>query len=505
MLKILFSNQIKDADAYTISKEPISSIDLMERAATACFEWLLKKFPDTKTNFILVCGLGNNGGDGLAISRLLLSKKYPVKTLIIGESEKMSADCKINYKRLSALKPKAISTYTSTLDLPLITKNTVIIEALFGTGLARKVEFPYTEIIKWINQSNATVVAIDVPGGMFTEPQSKDQNTIHVNANYTLTFQFPKLNFLLPDCGNAVGELVILDIGLHADFISEVETKNYFIEEADIKNILVKRPAFSHKGNFGHALIVAGSEGKMGAAVLSTHACLRSGCGLVSALVPEKGRAIIQTSLPEAMLFSTEEQLSSTSDLSTFTAIGVGPGLGTDAVTEKSLKLLIQNTQVPLVIDADAINLLANNKTWISFFRTEFILTPHVKEFERLTQKADNATHRLELAKEFCSKYGCYIVLKGKYSCLVCPDGNFYFNPSGNPGMAKGGSGDVLTGLLTGLVAQGYSAKNACLIGMYIHGLAGDIAATKFTETAMKAGDLLRCLPDAFKQTNKND
>ena len=278
-----------------------------------------------------------------------------------------------------------------------------------------------------------------------------------------------------------------------------------FTEKSDAENLLVKRNPFSHKGNFGHALIVAGSKEKMGAALLCTHASLRSGTGLVTALVPPDERSVLQIALPEAMLFEEGGRINASSDLSKYTAIGIGPGLGTSDESAQSLKLLIQNYRSPIVFDADALNILVENKTWLSFLNNGAIFTPHLKEFEHLTEKAQNDFHRLQLAKDFAAKYNSHLVLKGKYSCIVCPDGNFYFNSTGNPGMAKGGSGDVLTGILTSLLAQGYSAKEACILGVYIHGKAGDIAASFFSETAMIAGDIITSLPEAFKELSRKN
>lgn len=501
MLPILSSSQIREADDFTLAHEPISSIDLMERAAGKCTEWIQKKFT-TEISFLIFCGVGNNGGDGLAICRLLLDKGYRAKALLIGDPGKLSADCEKNFSRLKETYPACIEENPKFPIAPVNATNTILIDALFGTGLNRSLQSPYVELIQQMNQAAVPIISIDIPSGLFAEYSDEIATEKIVRASFTLTFQFPKLTFLLPDFGNFTGELNILDIGLHADFIKRAGTSQFFIEALDFKNMLQKRKPFSHKGNYGHALLIAGSEAKMGAAVLCTKACLRSGSGLVSVLVPNAGRTVVLTTLPEAMLLEADEKLAANTDLSPFSAVGIGPGLGKNEGAVLNLKLLIQNTTLPLVLDADALNILAENKTWIGFFKNEVILTPHVKEFERLTEKAKNSYHRLQLAKDFSIKNKVYIVLKGKYTCISCPDGLQYFNSTGNPGMAKGGSGDVLTGIITGFLAQGYSAKEACILGTYLHGLAGDIAAHKLSEQAMIASDIISNLPDAFNFLN---
>ncbi len=499
MLKLLTPQQLREADAYTILHEPIPSIGLMERAALKCTDWLCEHF-SKETEFIVCCGPGNNGGDGFAIARLLLQADFSVKAISIGEESKFSENCKTNFNRLKIEFPSSLGVFSSIEAFPKITPNTVLIDAIFGTGLSREPEKPFTELMDWMTQSKATIVSIDIPSGMFVNHTLHKQSNKIIKANYTLTFQLPKLAFLLPNSGAYVGNFVLIDIALDTTFLAEAKCNSFLVEKKDIQQLIQKRPAFSHKGNYGHCLIIAGSDDKMGAAVLSTHACLRSGCGLTTALVPEKGRSIIQATLPEAMLFEGSGRIHASTNLAPFSAIGIGPGLGTSEEVEQELKIVIQNYRAPLVFDADAITIISKNKTWLGFFQNEIIFTPHLKEFERLTGKSEDDFHRLEVAKAFSSKYNIHLLLKGKYSCLICPDGNLYFNSTGNPGMAKGGSGDVLTGILAGLLAQGYSAKQACLIGMYAHGLAGDFAAHKYSETAMIASDIIGCLSDAFHQ-----
>ncbi|MBK9673323.1 MAG: NAD(P)H-hydrate dehydratase [Bacteroidetes bacterium] len=498
MLKILSASQLQQADSDTIQQEAISSTDLMERAAHKCYEWIIENFTQS-SSFICLCGIGNNGGDGLAITRMLLQAGYTANAVIVGNQTKLSKDGSINKERLLALKPESFNEFNEDNFQNAINPRCVLIDALFGTGLTRPLDENFRNVVQCMNQSGVPIVSIDVPSGVLIDvPLPPD--ACCVQATYTLSFQCPKLSFLLPSSGKFVGQLVILDIRLNTASIDSAVCSAYFVQLNDVKVLLKSRPLFSHKGNFGHALLIAGSNDKMGAAQLCIHASLRAGTGLVSAIVPQQGRAIIQTTLPEAMLYGTEDRISTLTDFSPYSAIGIGPGLEKNAEQTQGIKILIQEFKGRIVFDADALNILAENKTWLGFLHSEVILTPHVKEFERLSEKATNDFHRLQLAKEFAIRYKLHLLLKGKYSVLCCPDGTLYFNSTGNPGMAKGGSGDVLTGILTGLMAQGYTAKEAGIIGMYLHGKAGDIAAKKHTEFAMKAGDIIDCMGDAIAE-----
>ncbi len=323
-----------------------------------------------------------------------------------------------------------------------------------------------------------------------------------IRADYTLSFQIPKLAFLLPENDQFVGHWEILDIGLSAEYINKTTTDYFYMEKRDIKPMLKSRRKFAHKGSFGHALLIAGGYGKMGAAILASKACLRSGVGLLHSHVPKAAIQIMQTATPETMLSIDryENYFSEIPDLSPFNAIGIGPGLGMEHQSQMALKLLIQEFQHPIVFDADALNILAENKTWLSFIPKESILTPHPKEFERLAGKWSNDFEKLQMLKDFSFKHGVYIILKGANTVTCFPDGRHFFNSNGNPGMATAGSGDVLTGLITGLLAQGYSPGIAAVIGVYLHGLAGDIAAKKLGFEAMLAGDIIDNIGRAFKK-----
>jgi hydroxyethylthiazole kinase-like uncharacterized protein yjeF len=498
-MKILNSAQMRQVDAFTIEHEPVASIDLMERAGSKCFEWITAKIEKSR-KIKVVCGLGNNGGDGLVIARLLLKEGYNVEVIIIRHSDKTSADFKINEGRLHKLKKKSIIEIRNILELPVFHDGDVIIDALFGSGLSKPIEGLPAEVIEHINKCHGFVIAVDLPSGLFSEDNASNNHKAIVNANVTLTFQIPKLAFLLPENYKYVGEWWTIDIGLNTEFIDSFDSPYYFVEEEDAHQMLKERGKFTHKGNFGHALLMSGSYGKMGAAVLAAEAALRSGAGLVTAHIPRKGYNIIQTAVPEAIvsLDAAEEFISSYPDISKYNAIAIGPGIDTKEETQKALKLLIQNYSIPVIFDADALNILAENKTWLSFLPKNSILTPHPKEFERLAGKPANDTERLQMQKEFSIKFGVYIIYKGAYTTISTPDGKFFFNSTGNPGMATGGSGDVLTGILLGLKACGYSSMETAILGVYLHGKAGDIAKELEGEESLIARDIIDNLGEAF-------
>jgi NAD(P)H-hydrate epimerase len=500
-MKILPIEKIREADAYTIQNEPIPDIDLMERAATELFEWIAAKL-NPQQNIKIYCGLGNNGGDGFVLGRLLANAGYKVELIVLWYANKMSPSCETNFKRAKNIKTITITELQKSDPIPEISPDELIVDAIFGSGLTRPVEGFLANVIESINKSKAVVVAIDAPSGFFCDVSNTDNKGAIIKADYTLTFQFPKLGFLFPENDQYVGEWEVLHIGLHPDFINEVEVKNFYLISNDLKQLIGTRTKFSHKGNYGHGLLISGGYGKMGAAVLAAKSALKSGAGLITTHIPKSGNIIMQTAVPSAMtsIDNDEWVFSQLPDLSNYSAVAIGPGIGTDQKTQNALKLLIQNVKSPLILDADAINILGENKTWIPFITRDSIFTPHPKEFERLTGKSKNDFNRNQKQREFSIKYGVYVVLKGAHTAITCPDGNCYFNSTGNPGMATGGSGDVLTGIILGLKAQGYSSKTAALLGVYIHGLAGDIAAEKWGYISLTAGNISHNIGKAFKK-----
>jgi NAD(P)H-hydrate epimerase len=473
----------------------------MERAARACYKWIRKR-TDITTTVKVFCGSGNNGGDGLVLARLLANKGYSVKVYIIRFTEKVSEDFQINFERLQEIGKLEIVDIRDGGALPALSTDDLVIDAIFGSGLSKPIQGFIADAIRQINQSGAITIAIDTPSGLFSDENTTDYKGAVIEADYTLSFQFPKYAFLFQENDRYVGEWKILPIGLMEEFVSKVDTKNFLIEKEDCRMLLKCRNKFDHKGTFGHALLIAGAYGKMGAAVLASEACLRAGAGLVSTHVPQIGYHILQTALPECMVSIDENEFhfSHVPDLGACNAIGIGPGIGTAKQTQNAVKLLIQNAKLPMLFDADAINILAENKTWISFVAPNSIFTPHPKEFERLVGKSTNQFEQNKLQREFSIKYQVFAVLKGAHTCISTPQGKCFFNTTGNPGMATGGSGDVLTGIILGLLAQGYTSFEACVVGIYLHGLAGDIAAKKSSMEAMIAGDINGSIGKAYRK-----
>ncbi len=495
-MKIFSATQIKKWDAYTIANEPIASIDLMERAATACCKWLIGKNFGL-FHFRIFCGKGNNGGDGLAIARLLIDHACTATVYILEFGKAGTVDFQTNLEMLHPLTTD-IHFIQSPEFFPVINETDIIIDALFGTGLDKPLEGISKTLVEHINQSNCTIVSIDLPSGLFADKSSK--GNVVVKANLTLSFQNQKLAFLLPENEDQCGEVHLLHIGLHKDF-EEKETAVFeFADKELISPIYKPRKKFGHKGTYGHAALLCGSYGMMGAAVLSAGSCLRSGVGKLTSFIPKCGYVILQTSVPEAMcIIAGEEYLLTAFEIEKYSAVGMGPGMGIHSSHKKLMKEVFQNVNKPIVIDADALNIIATNKELLNALPSLSILTPHPKEFEKLFGHSANDFERLELALKKSKELNVYIILKGHFSFISSPEGRGYFNSTGNAGMATAGSGDVLTGMLTGLMAQGYSSLDAALLGVYLHGLAGDMAASVYSEEAMMAGDIVNFLGEGFQ------
>lgn len=494
MLKLLTSEQIRLADQYTIAHEPIQSLELMERAAKAAFEsieHLLKSVNHLQID--VLCGPGNNGGDGFVIARLLKAKGYEVKVLFADLGIEPSPDCNTNLERfggeLVRIEPES-----------KIEKGTILIDALFGSGLNRKIEGWLADFVEDCNQQYFYTISIDMPSGLFDEKNDHQHQAI-IQANDTITFQQPKLSQLFPENAPFVGNLHLVDIGLDQDFVDALDSKFHLMEASDIKAWLKPRLQFSHKGTYGHALLIAGEYGKAGAAVLSAKAALASGLGLLTAAVPSEINAVIQSVIPEAMTVDSGQRYFEV-DVPIYekcTAIGIGPGLGKNPKTKDALEKFLVKADLPMVLDADAINILAEHSELLKHLSANTILSPHPGEFQRLVGKWENDFERLQKQMTFSKKYQCHLILKGHYTSISTPEENVYFNPTGNAGMATGGSGDVLTGILMGLLAQGYSAEESSLLGVYLHGLSGDLSADKKGQISMTASDLVENLGEAFK------
>ncbi len=491
-MKILSAPQIRDLDARTIQNEPISSLDLMERASRAFVRWLCARF-DNRQPLVFFCGKGNNGGDGLAIARLLSAKGYAVTVYVVDYTDKGSEDFSKNLVRLA--EHLAVHYIKDKKDLPELTRDELLIDALLGSGLSRPAQDLLAVVIGMMNDSPARVISVDIASGLYMDKSNEEDDAI-VRPDYTVSFQLPKLAFMIPQNGPFVGDWQAVNIGLDQDFIQEAETPYFFTDKKSAKKLIRDREKFSHKGTFGHALLLAGSYGKMGAAQLCGGACLRSGAGLVTMHVAGCGYQIIQIALPEAMctVDIDEKILTTLPELEAYSAIGVGPGLGKEPQTLQMLEELIEQAKIPMVWDADALNLLSENPDLLKKLPDHTVITPHPKEFERLAGKSKDDYARLELARDFAKDHKLVVVLKGAHTAVIFPDGMVHFNATGNAGMATGGAGDVLTGILTSLLAQKYHPKDAARLGVYQHGIAGDRAAKARTKVAMIASDIVEKL-----------
>jgi ADP-dependent NAD(P)H-hydrate dehydratase / NAD(P)H-hydrate epimerase len=499
-MQILTAQELRAADEFTIEKEEITSSVLMERAAKKCFEWIQLHLPANKT-FAVLCGNGNNGGDGWVIARLLKETGRDVAVFALA-AEQLSADNAL--KRKEFLATGAEFETLNEESLTAISRKDILVDALFGTGLNRPLEREIAGFIEAINKFPNFKVAIDTPSGFFADTPMPDKATA-LEAAVTLCFHAPRLMYFFAESEKWVGEWLVIDIGLKvneltASKIAGIGTFMYTMQD-DLQGVLTHKPVFAHKGSNGHALLVGGMKGKMGAMVLAAKACLRSGTGLCSLYIPAEGNAILQTAVPEAMVFDSEaaDYLSVSFNAEHFSAIGFGPGAGKHEETGKLLKYLIQTVNGNLLVDADGLNILAENQTWLSFLPSNTVLTPHPGELDRLCGKANSGFERLENARKLSLKTGAVIVLKGAFTAVCSPSGAVYFNSTGNNGMAKGGSGDVLSGIITALLAQGLSALNAARLGVFVHGLAGDFAAAEMGKIAMNAGDIINNLPAAWK------
>lgn len=497
-MKIFPVAEVRALDAYTIAHEPIASADLMERAGENCCRWLLARMPADKP-YAVFCGMGNNGGDGLVIARLLAQKRRKVRVFVLKTREKGSADFEIMLQRLQKNPKIEISELRAgTADFET-DPQTIIVDALFGSGLSKALEGEAALLADKLNSAPAFAkIAIDIPSGLFGEENPRGATVFR--ASHTLSLQFPKLSFLFAENAGYVGDWTVVPIGIHPDAIAGTFSSWALTEAADVKLMLCPRMRFSHKGDYGHALLIAGSRGKCGAAILSAEACLRSGAGLLSCRLPACGMNPLLTALPEAMTETDAEEdiVTSFPPLQPYNAIGAGPGLGKDERTAGMLKLLIQEARVPLVLDADALNILGDNKTWLAFLPPDTILTPHPKEFDRMAGSSANAFERWQKQVDFSKRFGVYVLLKGAFTCISTPDGRSFFNSSGCPGMATAGSGDVLTGIILGLLSRGYAPGQAALISAYIHGLAGEVAEKRYSAEGMTAGDIIRSLGKAW-------
>lgn len=493
MLPLLISEQIRRADAFTIANEPITSIDLMERASKAFVGWFINHFPDKDKSISFYCGTSNNGGDGLAIARLLKEHHYKCINVNIARfSNKQSDDFAANLARLQQT-GVSITEIKAGDEIPP-ESGAIIIDALLGTGLNKPLSGDYERLVKYINDLNRTIVAVDVPTGFFSEGEN-DPDAVVVKADLVITFQQPRINFLLPESALYINCWEVVNIGINEKFVLGLNSSYQFMEEKDIRGILKPRHRFSNKGTFGHSLIIAGQAKTMGAALLSASASAYAGAGLTTACIPGSGLIALNSYLPEIMAIVRNEDEQPEIEWDKFNAIAIGPGLGKGDDAIKLLNATIKNYKKPLVIDADALNLLSDNKGLLKELPAGSILTPHMKEFDRLFGEHKSWWKRLQTGMEQAKELNIYIILKNDYTITISPDGKCYFNPTGNAAMASGGMGDVLTGIIAAMLAQKYSPLEACLIGTYVHGKAGDELALPNRLNVVLPGKLAAQLP----------
>lgn len=502
-MKIFTATQIRELDKYTIEHEPIRPIDLMERAATALTKAIIEEQGQAK-RVVVLAGKGNNGGDALAVARMLLERGYDVSTYLFNIGGELSEDCSTNRKRLLESKQAPDFTeITANFDPPILSHDTLVIDGLFGTGLKKPLTGGFAALVRYVNSSPATVISIDIPSGLMTEDNTYNVKENIIRADVTLTLQQKKLSMMFAENDQFVGRLRVLDIGLSTEFVDKTDALYSTSEPFDVAKRLLRRSDFVHKGDMGHALLIAGSTGMAGAAVLAARACMRGGVGKTTVLTPKNNREIMQIAVPEAILRLDEDDNKFTVEIETtpFDAVGIGSGIGQNEETAVALISQLRRTKCPTVLDADALNLIGTHRVWMTELPEGLILTPHPKEFDRLVgEKAASDYDRLTKARELSEQLEAFILLKGHHTALCSPDGKVVFNTTGNAGMATAGSGDVLTGLLTALLARGYKRYDACLVAMCLHGLAGDIAAQTVGEESLVASDIVRNLPKAFIQ-----
>ncbi len=502
-MKILSAKQIYQADKATIKNRSISSTELMEQAALKCVEWIENYVFDKNKVIHIFCGIGNNGGDGLVIARKLVEANYQVNIFIVNFSNKRSNDFQINFNRLIRMGHKPVE-LNKTEEFPVINKNELIIDAIFGVGITRAPQGFVKEIIQRINKTGSAIISIDLPSGLFPESLVEDKNSV-IYASQTLTFQNPKLALLLVENGIFCENWILLDIGLDKSFIGSMKSSFEMIDQKMIRSLYKPRSKFSHKGDFGHSLIIGGSFGKIGAVILASRAALKIGSGLVTAYIPKCGYSVIQTANPEIMVEVDDENYLQYFNFKTDAkVIGIGIGMGTHIKTKNGFEIFLKENKKPLVIDADAINILANQRNLLDLIPKNSILTPHPKEFERLVGKWNNDYEKLKLLGKFSSKYNCIVILKGMYTAIAFND-KIYFNTTGNVALATAGSGDVLTGIITGFIAQNYTPIHACILGVYIHGRTADIAINKNESSeSFTASNSMHYFSDVFNEITFN-
>lgn len=497
MQPVLSVENIRNWDSFTIENEPISSIDLMERASNVFCKWFLENKISGLDKILVIASKGNNGGDGLAVARLLIDRALDVDILVADIQLNSTNDFEVNLQRLLE-KRIEVNYLQKGNSFPGFENYDIIIDAIFGSGLERPITGYWANLVNAVNDSGKTIYSIDIPSGIYAD---KVVDGAAIKCDHCMSFESPKLGMLLPDNSEYIKNWNYKSIDLKNEYLQTIEKDTFYIEKQDVKPLIKPRNRFGHKGNFGHGLIIGGSKGMIGSVVLASKSCLRTGAGLVTALLPDVGYPIIQSAVPESIAITGygEEFLSESPDVSRFSAVGIGTGIGNNKITSRFLKEIIPKLKVPVVFDADALNILSENIDILESIPKRSILTPHPGEFSRLFGNTLNGFERIKLLRQKAIEYQFYIVLKGRYTAIATPEGIVYFNSSGNVGMATAGSGDVLTGIITSLLAQSYSQFDACIAGVYIHGLAGEIASGIHGLNSLIASDIIENIGSAYK------
>ena len=497
-MKLFSKEQIYEADRLTVEKQNITSTDLMERAGVQIFNWIHLRMQGAQVPIHVFCGIGNNGGDGLVLSRHLINHGYNVITYVVNFSDKRSKDFLINYDRIKNVTKNWPILLSCKEEFPSIGADDIIVDAVFGIGLNRQADDWVMALFQHFRSSRAFTLSIDMPSGLYPDKVPEDGNGV-VWADFTLSFQTPKLVFFLPETAKYTIQWEILDIGIDPEYLMATDTDAELISKNEVLPMYKPRDKFDHKGTFGHSLIVGGSYGKMGSVLLASRAALTIGAGLITAFIPKCGYSILQSTFPEAMVITDDNEEIITNikfDLEP-TVVGIGVGVGTNTKTVNAFEAFLKNNKSPLVIDADGLNILSRKKSLLKLLPEYSVLTPHPRELERLIGNWRDDFDKLKKTRVFAKKYGVIVVIKGANTITVLND-KLYINTTGNPGLATAGSGDVLTGVITGLISQGYEPLTAAVFGTYLHGKSADIAVETFGYHSLIASNVIDHLKDAF-------
>ena len=498
-MKIFSKEQLAQIDKQTRYLEPIPEIDLMERASVALTDWISGRYPPS-TSIAVFAGPGNNGGDALAVARLLASAGFSICVYLPELGARRSEASLINLERIRMETDITLVELSEAADFPELYDFDLVLDGLYGAGLNRPLTGFACSVIDFVNRSGVEVVAIDLPSGLQCDENVRPVGSI-IRATTTLTLGFPKLALLFAENEPFFGKWVVIPFGLSEEAVGEMQPNYQLLESDQAAKILKKRKIFAHKGSFGHGLLLSGSKGKIGAAQLGARGALRAGAGLVTVHLPQSAGSMLQIALPEAMssFDQGEDCLTELPELKRYSAIAAGPGIGTTKQTQTVIRELVEKVAVPLVLDADALNMLAENPGWIKLLPADTILTPHPAEFDRLSGLVSKTEEeRFRIAEQFAASYGIILILKGAFTRIIFPNGNVFFKSTGNPGMATAGSGDVLTGILLGLLCQGYTPREAALLGVFLHGLSADLRVKSTSEESLLSSEIADYLGNAF-------